>query len=58
MKFIEIKKSELKSITLDLLPKKRTMTRMRFPIKLQRRRSQNEEKTIYRRTNNQSYQAA
>ena len=39
----------------DLPPKKRTMTRMRFPIKLQRRRSQNEEKTIYRRTNNQSY---
>lgn len=39
----------------DLPPKKRTMTRMRFPIKLQRRKSQNEEKTIYRRTNNQSY---
>ena len=42
----------------DLSPKNRTMTRMRFPIKLRLRRSHYEEETIYRRTNHWRHQAA
>jgi hypothetical protein len=41
----------------DLSPKFKTMTLMRFPIKLSEWRSQNE-KTFYRRTDYSSNQAA
>ena len=41
----------------DLSPKFKTMTLMRFPINWSQWRSQNE-KTLHRRTNHQSNQAA
>ena len=42
----------------DLLPKNSAMTRMRFPINLRLRRSQNEEETVQRRTDNRGHQEA
>lgn len=42
---------------IDLSPQFKTMTLMRFPIKWNQWRSQNE-KTLHRRTNHQSHQAA
>lgn len=45
------------SSEIDLSPKFKTMTLMRFPINWSQWRSQNE-KALYRRTNHQSYQAA
>ncbi|MGT7533566.1 SIR2 family protein [Escherichia coli] len=44
-------------IDIDLSPQFKTMTLMRFPIKWNQWRSQNE-KTLHRRTNHQSHQAA
>ena len=44
-------------ITSDLSPQNNTMTLMRFPINWRQWRSQNE-KTLQRRANHQSHQAA
>lgn len=44
-------------VRCDLSPKFKTMTLMRFPINWTQWRSQNE-KTLHRRTNHQSHQAA
>ena len=36
---------------VDLSPRNRTMTKMRFPVTLSKRESQHEEETFYRSTN-------